>query len=261
MKAIADQAAETNSELNRQTQSLVHLAEAAGDILRSFGEMVRPVVSALVLLDAISKASEKSGWLPYGVVPFGRFLRECGGETDAFVAEVSTFYENNWQVIVSDIETQVPAYDLDDEAKEAFLEALTAHGHGLYRCVCRLMAPEIERVIREEWLGITGIKTVNQKLFEQAVNKKFLEDFLVDGPCDWVLFGRLRHMFEWVQDRAQIEGEPIPNRHAVTHGWVAYSSMQDSLNTIICADYIFRLITSFKKMNVGALTDPGDNNS
>ncbi len=40
--------------------------------------------------------------------------------------------------------------------------------------------------------------------------------------------------------------DPVPNRHAAVHGLVSYSSMQNSLNTIFMADYIFQVISFLK---------------
>jgi hypothetical protein len=35
---------------------------------------------------------------------------------------------------------------------------------------------------------------------------------------------------------------PIPNRHAVTHGRVSYSSPRDSMNSLVIADFMLTLI-------------------
>jgi len=41
-------------------------------------------------------------------------------------------------------------------------------------------------------------------------------------------------------DRQRFEQDPIPNRHAAVHGLVSYSSMQNSLNTILWRSIFFR---------------------
>ncbi|MCY4138623.1 MAG: hypothetical protein OXF56_10200 [Rhodobacteraceae bacterium] len=43
----------------------------------------------------------------------------------------------------------------------------------------------------------------------------------------------------------------MPNRHAAVHGLVVYSSMQNSLNAIFMADYIFQPIGVLKRMASG----------
>jgi hypothetical protein len=64
------------------------------------------------------------------------------------------------------------------------------------------------------------------------------------------LFRRLtKHLYENVRtepDRQRFAQDPVPNRHAAVHGLVIYSSMQNSLNTIFMADYIFQVISFLK---------------
>ena len=70
----------------------------------------------------------------------------------------------------------------------------------------------------QPWLGIQGVKTLSQGLLEGEINKKALSDFVLNGPGDLVLFGPFtEHLFRWVHDRADVEQESIPNRHAATH--------------------------------------------
>ena len=44
------------------------------------------------------------------------------------------------------------------------------------------------------------------------------------------------------QDRKRLEQDPVPNRHAAMHGYVVYSSQQNSLNAIFMADYILGVV-------------------
>ena len=68
----------------------------------------------------------------------------------------------------------------------------------------------------------------------------------MDNPLGLELFGVLiNHLYEQVNDinRQQFINLPIPNRHAAIHGLIVYSSMKNSFNTIIMADYIFQIVT------------------
>jgi hypothetical protein len=58
-------------------------------------------------------------------------------------------------------------------------------------------------------------------------------------------FGGLFHAF--ARFEALDGAGPAPNRHAATHGWAVYDSVRDSLNTIICADYVYRVATALKR--------------
>jgi hypothetical protein len=230
--------------------------EPLASSLAQVAKEMEPMFQAFILYDGIAKAREATGWLPYRTVPFTQYFRECGGDIAALTTCISSYYEHHASVILQDIALQLPAYDIDNEAKETLSEALSAHEYRLFRCSCRVLLPEIERVIREDWLGIQEVKTLSQALLEGEINKKSLSDFVLNGPQDLVLFGPFAsHLFSWVASRADVAQESIPNRHAAAHGWVSYSSSQSSLNTIICADYIFRLTTSFKATKTKEFTE------
>ena len=65
-----------------------------------------------------------------------------------------------------------------------------------------------------------------------------------DDALDERIFGLFSRVDE--DDLQRVEQDPVPNRHAAMHGFVSYSSPQNSLNTIFVADYMFRLIGSFR---------------
>ena len=65
-----------------------------------------------------------------------------------------------------------------------------------------------------------------------------------DDEFDDRIFGLFRPVAE--EDLQRLEQDPVPNRHAAMHGYVSYSSPQNSLNAIFVADYMFRLISSFR---------------
>ena len=70
------------------------------------------------------------------------------------------------------------------------------------------------------------------------------------GYYGLILFRRLtEHLYEHVKseaDRKRFAQDPIPNRHAAVHGLVTYSSMQNSLNAIFMAEYVFQVISFLK---------------
>lgn len=250
MHDIFDQMTTFTTKFN---QHLEPLAMGLGRLAEEF----KPYLQGLLVYDAAAKARETTGWLPYRTVPFDQYFRECGGDTKAFSARVSSYYSNHALDIVKDINARLANYGTDDEAKATLQEALSAHQRGLYRCVCRVLPPEMERVIREDWLAIRDVAALKTPLFEGKINKRSLSDFALDGSHDLLLFDLITsHLFAWVHSRQTVYGESTPNRHAATHGWVAYSSIQSSLNSIICTDYVFRLTTSFHSARREELPGP-----
>lgn len=244
MERLIDQMTALSAELNKYLEPVMrNVAHIAKEM--------EPMVQAVVLSDRIAEASKVSGWLPFRNVPYAQYHRESEGEMDAFSVRVSCYYHNHSQDILRDIDSQLLKCDVDEEAKATLQEALKAHEYGLYRCVCRVLLPEIERVIREDWLGIERIEPLKQRSIEKGIDRHHLEDFILDSPADVVLFGHfLEDLFVWVKDRKQVQLRYTANRHAATHAWVSYSSMQYSLNTILCADYIFRMVTCFNRKRV-----------
>ena len=224
-------------------------------ISRGIEQLVRPIRSmaeGVALYHVAATVHETSGWLPYRTVPFAQYVHESGGDLSVTSARVETYYLENSQSVLADIECKLTAYHVDDEAKATLREALRAHAYNLYRCSPRLLLPEIERIIRQDWFGVEGIATMGLKRFTAEVDEKYLNDFVLEGSYELVLFNQLiNHLFSRVNDIVQVQEEPTPNRHAAAHGWVAYASPKNSLNAIICADYAYRLVSSFK-------TDPAE---
>lgn len=210
---------------------------------------VRDLLEALERLYAlhgIAESSERSGWLPYHTVPFDRYIRDCGRDLECLAQKVSDYYRTSSADVIQDIRATVGMYDVDEEAKATIIEALQAHEDGLYRACCRVLLPEIERVLREDWLGIEEIRPLGQKALIEKVNQYHLPDFFLDEGS-LVLFGKIfNHLFEWFNDLPDPKSDTTPSRHGATHGWVSYSTEKHSMNTIICADYVFRLVTVLK---------------
>ena len=120
----------------------LHLMETAAPILLK-------VTSEFAKWNFSSEVLGKAGWLPHYTMPFDH-IAECGKDNDAIRSRLLDYYKNNWKNVRSEIEARLSDYKIDAEAKATFREALDAHEAGLYRCVCRVLFPEIERVLRQE---------------------------------------------------------------------------------------------------------------
>ena len=211
----------------------------------------------------------KAGWLPHYTTPFD-YIAEFGEDAELIQSKLLDYYTSNWQNVRVEIEARLSHYRIDAEAKATFCEALDAHEAGLYRCVCRVLFPEIERVFRTELfgskIGHIGYRKFIKKL---ADDDKSIGDFIHRGLYDLTIFAHLTKavrekdrlergekpvsesddlifgLFTEVKCEEHLEGlknNPVPNRHAAIHGLVVYSSQQNSLNVIFLADYLFDVI-------------------
>lgn len=197
-----------------------------------------------------AEAFDDSGWVPHYTMPVD-CVEKCGGDTDAIHGLLSRHYQERWPEVRQAIESRLERYDIDNEAKKAFCEALHHHQDGRYQSVCRLLMLEIERVSRME-LHDNSVKTITgQNDLRKLAGKFPLSLVNPAGFFDLNLFKKLSsHLYEHINDEAdrqRFEQDPVPNRHAVVHGYVTYDSMQSSLNMIFMADYIFQTIVSLKK--------------
>ena len=211
----------------------------------------------------ITKVLNAARWLPHYTTPLS-LVEDCSGDVCAVRSKLNEYYEHNWSSVRRTIESHLAEYNVDEEAKATFREALDAHGYGLHRSVCRVLFPEVDRVLRNELFGRRTGNETYKKIVETLVNDKALDDFLPGGWFDFDYFGhltaairersddaldeRIFGLFSRVDedDLQRVGQDPVPNRHAAMHGLVSYSSPQNSLNTIFAADYMFRLISSFR---------------
>ena len=227
---------------------------------------VEPVLRdlhAMAEKQRISDLMVEAGWLYHQTTPLGLFADPEVGAKEV-CDKLNEYYEENWISLRVAIESQFNDYDVDDEAKATVREAIDAHGYGLYRSVSRLLFPEIERVVQTEIFKRTTGRVSYKTFIEDLVSDKSFSDLLpggwydldylshlmmsLEGSSESVLedriFGLFRHVNE--SDLPRLERDPVPNRHAAMHGYVSYSSPQNSLNTIFVADYVFRLVSSLK---------------
>ena len=221
-----------------------------GPLAMTAGKLARHVGTAQGLDDA--------GWLPHHSTPFRRCY-ECWGDSDALNAMLSRHYRARWTEVRLEMETRLGRYDVDEEAKATFTEALEAHEAGLYRSVCRVLFPEIERVSRMELHGGRIEPIASQRLLRELTRRLPLSCVEPPGFYHLSLFRRLtKHLYEHVRDekdRRRFARDPVPNRHAAMHGLVVYSSMQNSLNALFMAEHIFQVIGMLRSLSAAQRRD------
>jgi hypothetical protein len=243
-------------DLHSTVNSMLARLDSDTAILRRFFEESRTGFDRLRLGPAQelarvlrrTKSLDEAGWLAHYTMPWA-YAEECNGGT--LKERLSDFYQRNWKHVRSRIASRIPHYIVDAEAKATFREALDAHEAGLYRCVCRVLLPAVERVARIELHGNSLQRITDQRKLRELAGNLTLREIEPQGFYGTYLFRRLiKHLYEHVEDEAdrkRFAQDPVPNRHAALHGLVIYSSMQNSLNTIFMADYVFQVISALKR--------------
>ena len=125
------------------------IEEAMRKLIQSISEAIAPFAEAAHFMDEI----EKTGWLPYESVPL-ELVDECEGDIPLLDHRLCVYYKENWDCIRQEMELRLKGYAVSEENRETFGEALSAHGEGFYRCVCRVLFPEIERVFRMHFFQV-----------------------------------------------------------------------------------------------------------
>ena len=257
-------------------ERLAEMVERETPRLRKFMETAAPVLSGVLSeiekWNISSDVLAKVGWLPHYTMPFAAIAKSDRTE-DQISATILEYYARKWENVREHIDNRLAGYKIDAEAKATFREALDAHGSGLHRCVCRVLFPEIERVLITKLFGgiLGGERITYDKCIRTLVGEdRHIEDFIVDGLYDLSVFGQITKavrekdrqthgekrlsetdemifgIFSSVRNEGRRESltrNPIPNRHAAMHGLVSYSSPQHSLNTIFLADYMFSIVS------------------
>ena len=246
--------------LQRLVQSIVVGAEALNSVLREIAQdeqfqqalrLIAVGVETVFFWDWVERACAHSGFLPYRTVPFDEFYRESKGNYELFSSLVSNYYESQQKDILQDIESRLETLEyVDADRKETLREAIMAHRCGLFRLTARALLPDIERIILEDWMGMDRQKPgkLSDKMICKIVKNKRLKDVTPASIYDFRLFGCLVDvLYKNGGKLKEFEGEDLPNRHAALHGWLPYSSKEYSLNTIVFADYILRLVPVLKE--------------
>ena len=227
-------------------QSLQRVSQAIAPFL----EAIAPYIEHLVRYNKFIDSVRPTGWLPYHTVSLD-YVEECRDDVSLLEAHLTGFYKNNWEHIRQDMEMRLDRYHISEETKATFREALSAHAMGQYRCVCRVLFPEIDREFRIQFFEDAAGSISSKKMLGRLTNRGELKNFLPREAYGWILFDRLvHHLYEPVDDgnRAQYENDYVPNRHASIHGLVPYTTFKHSMNMIIMADYIFQILTSTAKL-------------
>ena len=205
-----------------------------------------PMLEKFAKHEGHCKRLEEAGWLPHPASPWHLLDDEalCG---DALNEAIEAHYQENWPSVRASIEAAISGYSIDNEAKATFGEALAAHEAGLYRCVARTLFPEIERVSRAEIHGGAMDKIASQPKLQEAISNLCPSDIARDGISGMRLYNKLiDHLYVSMPTPERVEAiaaEPVPNRHAAVHGYVAYNTLRHSMNALIIAEYLFHAIT------------------
>lgn len=204
-----------------------------------------PLLEEITKNEARCKRLEEAGWLPHPASPW-HLLDDESLSDDALSSAVEAYYRVNWPTVRECFDEAIAAYTIDDEAKATFREALSAHEAGLYRCVARTLFPEIERVSRVEIHGGAMDKIASQPKLQKAISNLCPSDIARDGISGMRLYSKLiDHLYVSMQTPervATIATEPVPNRHAAVHGYVAYNTQRHSVNALIIAEFLFHAI-------------------
>ena len=241
-----------NDEIFRGFQiagkSLMKMLEPLAEAITKFlpllaqtGQYVEVLSRANKIIDAISE----TGWLPFHTMGID-YIEESLDGARSLESRVSEYYENNWEDVRRDIESRMSDFQISDEAKGTFREAMAAHEIGHYRCVCRVLFPEIDRELRIQFFNDKSGFIRSKDMLKALANRGSLEDYLPQSIFSYILFGRLiNHLYRqvWDSNRSQFESDAVPNRHAALHGLVRYSTRKHSMNMLIMADYIFEILT------------------
>ena len=220
--------------------------EAIFEAITPYVKAIEPHVQAFVRYSKFVDAVSATGWLPYHTVSID-FVEECGEDVASLERHLSKFYAENWNTIRQDIESRIDQYHISEEAKATFREALAAHDSEHYRCVCRVLFPEIDRELRRHFFEDEAGPIYSEKMLRKLTSRGALEDYMPREAYGLILFGQLvNHLYKRIDNnnRGQFEQNDIPSRHASIHGLVHYKTYKHSVNMIIMADYLFQILTS-----------------
>ena len=226
-------------------ETVAPYVEQFAQVLDDVSQAIAPYVKQFARYKNFVNSVTATGWLPYHTVSID-YVEKCGDNISLLEHRLSIFYTTNWDSIRQDIESRLAAYHISEEAKSTFREALSAHGMGYHRCVCRVLFPEIDREFRIHFFEDKAGSISSEKMLDKLTNNSPLENFLPREAYGWILFDQLvNHLYKPVNDgnRMKFQQDFVPNRHASTHGLVPYSSHKHSMNMIIMADYIFQILT------------------
>lgn len=210
----------------------------------------KPVLERIRLVGAFyerylpaSSVLKNAGILPHALTPWMQFNSES---PDEFPSVVLGYFEHNWGYLEDELKSGVISYNVSDQAKAAFVEALRCHDQGCYRASVLAVLTAIERESRVRFgIGTRGRATSLEELRALTETAPFGIFFRPIAPL-YLAEVLNTHVYEHVntdQDVEKFARNPIPNRHAAIHMHVEYNSSLSSLNAIIFADYVFSVLS------------------
>lgn len=229
-------------------EAIKAITEPMRRVQDAWQERMAPIqrfIEAFQRTDQARQRVEATGWLAHVTTPFEE-LEDI--EDDEIPAALEKHYQENWQDVQQVFLDRLDEYTIEENAKATFRDALRAHEHGIYRATALLMIPVIERVIRKEYYGGT-LPNKGTSVIEFREDAKMLPFDAIEH-CAFGLYDALDYLYDHCnsdEDASRMASKPIPNRHAVVHGWVTYNCMCSSLNMLILADFAFGLVTEMKR--------------
>lgn len=229
-------------------EAIKAITEPMRRVQDAWQERMAPIqrfIEAFQRTDQARQRVEATGWLAHVTTPFEE-LEDI--EDDEIPAALEKYYQENWQEVQQVFLDRLNEYAIEENAKATFRDALRAHEHGIYRATALLMIPVIERVIRKEYYGGNPPKR-GTSIIEFREDAKLLPFDAIE-QCAFGLYDALDYLYDHCnsdEDASRMASKPIPNRHAVVHGWVTYNCMCSSLNMLILADFAFGLVTEMKR--------------
>ena len=209
-------------------------------------EAMRPAIEAWSRNMRHAKRIEAAGWLPHYTTPWNQ-LDEALEDPALINSILEEYYADRWSEVRREFAKRLRFYDIDDEAKSLFREAMTAHRRGHFRSCIRSLFPEIERLARLELPATKGGPSV---ALSEAAGELGMSEIEPGGWYGLQLFSKLKtqaYASVWTDEEAAVAAAfQAPSRHATVHGRVAYSSPRNSINALIMADYAYQVISVTK---------------
>ena len=250
--SVGIEAGRTLSEFQRM---LAPFSKTVSDSLRQLSEVIRPVLPHLVAFARFSRIVDAvgcTGWVPHRSVPLNK-VEPLINDVTSLEKYLASYYEQHWTYIRQDISSRLHGYHVDDETRDTFREALEAHDNGHYRCVCRVLFPEIERSIRSRFNVVEIGTNLSRRKIRDVLNGTTLGEVITGDPLAYSRFRLLvQHVYEHVDGEGvqKVEEISTPNRHAALHGLVTYSTKKHSINMILMFDFMLEFFSSIDPARV-----------
>ncbi|WID95722.1 hypothetical protein QO058_23670 [Bosea vestrisii] len=214
--------------------------------LDEHGEAILEMAGPFFAVEALDQA----GWLPHPAVSLPGIESVANGDVAA-LADIR--YREATATIEDDLLSLLSAAQVPALARNPLEDAISAHRAQHYRACTRLVFPALESLVRVALLGNRwGNQTHLRHLRGLLSSKLSLENLPAPKVHSFKLYSKLEaHFFDPVSspeayDRFLASG--VPNRHACVHGIIDYSSFQHSINSLILASYVIRMV-AFVKAN------------